>query len=529
MRGIPVAGIVDDIDGDVRSPIGPNRGADEAGVRAVPLFGDVQRIPSQGTPFAIAVGDIDGQAGEDLAVPDFTNSQVRIYRNNGASRTFTHTGTLSTGFRPGDARFVDFDADGNLDLIVSGEDAGTAAISIFWGTGSGTFPTSVTESVVGRIRSIEPEPFRISPHFRTIAFTTSRGGLLPNSSLLGFLVNYGQRDPSLITDLYLERDGPGVEHDTLPAVMYDLLIANLDADSTYEIASLALQDFAGTPVSRLVLLDDLRTIATGLSAPLSYEFRGTYSLQSLRTTSYLGHTSSIVGGDFDGDGDQDLVTTEETTRQCVFLRNQGELQFVPTSISVNDAFGVAKLDYDGDGDLDFVTVNRFLEGNGVSAFLNDGTGQFRIEYNCHQNFASGLPYAAVSSDFDLDGRTDIAIASAADSVYVLYNFGGATNSVEGERAETPAMFALAQNYPNPFNPATTIRFTVPELTHVNVTIYDLLGRKMKSLLDGWVEPGAHTMSWDGRNDRQSSVASGAYVVRMEAKGFVATKKILLVR
>ena len=92
-----------------------------------------------------------------------------------------------------------------------------------------------------------------------------------------------------------------------------------------------------------------------------------------------------------------------------------------------------------------------------------------------------------------------------------------------------APFALAQNMPNPFNPVTTIKFTVPEDTEVNLTVYDVAGRRVKTLAKGHHKAAYYSVTWDGMNDNGSRVASGVYFYRLKAGKNVQSKKMVLLR
>jgi hypothetical protein len=93
----------------------------------------------------------------------------------------------------------------------------------------------------------------------------------------------------------------------------------------------------------------------------------------------------------------------------------------------------------------------------------------------------------------------------------------------------PKHFALHDAVPNPFNPRTTLSFSLPSLSHVRLTIYDVRGRLVTTLLDESRGPGRHGVIWDGRDDRQREVASGVYLYRIEAGSFVETKRVVLVK
>ena len=89
---------------------------------------------------------------------------------------------------------------------------------------------------------------------------------------------------------------------------------------------------------------------------------------------------------------------------------------------------------------------------------------------------------------------------------------------------TPTSFALGQNYPNPFNPSTSIWYSVPARGRVTLTVYDLLGRAVATLVDEVKQPGVHSLTWDASN-----FPSGVYACRMTAPGFSSSRTLLLVK
>jgi hypothetical protein len=108
----------------------------------------------------------------------------------------------------------------------------------------------------------------------------------------------------------------------------------------------------------------------------------------------------------------------------------------------------------------------------------------------------------------------------------------------------PNSFELSQNYPNPFNPSTTIEFTVGKLhergsgtERVTLTIYDLLGREVRTLVNQQMPYGRHRVHWDGTNDHGQAVGSGVYTYRLQAgdpsmgsgQRYVQSRKMVLIR
>ncbi|RMF56556.1 MAG: T9SS C-terminal target domain-containing protein [Calditrichaeota bacterium] len=95
--------------------------------------------------------------------------------------------------------------------------------------------------------------------------------------------------------------------------------------------------------------------------------------------------------------------------------------------------------------------------------------------------------------------------------------------------EIPQTFVLRQNYPNPFNPLTTIEYSVPIKTHVTITIFDLLGREVLTLVDRQHTPGNYTIVWNGKDKSGKAVQSGLYIYRLKAGIYSRTRKMILLR
>jgi hypothetical protein len=93
----------------------------------------------------------------------------------------------------------------------------------------------------------------------------------------------------------------------------------------------------------------------------------------------------------------------------------------------------------------------------------------------------------------------------------------------------PYRFELSQNYPNPFNPVTTIEYSLPRLGHVSIEIYNVLGQKVRTLVDREESAGSYTITWNGTSSAGSPVATGVYLYRFQAGDHVDTKKMLLLK
>ena len=93
----------------------------------------------------------------------------------------------------------------------------------------------------------------------------------------------------------------------------------------------------------------------------------------------------------------------------------------------------------------------------------------------------------------------------------------------------PTEFALHDNYPNPFNPTTTLRFDLPEISDITLTIYNMLGQKVKTFNMQGTPAGYHRITWDATNDLGDPVGAGVYIYQLYAKDLVKTKKMVLLK
>ena len=96
-------------------------------------------------------------------------------------------------------------------------------------------------------------------------------------------------------------------------------------------------------------------------------------------------------------------------------------------------------------------------------------------------------------------------------------------------AHLPVSYTLHQNYPNPFNPVTTLRYDLPEDALVNITIYDMMGRQVKTLINDQQTAGYRSLQWNATNDLGQPVSAGMYLYTIQAGEFRQTKKMVLLK
>jgi len=123
-------------------------------------------------------------------------------------------------------------------------------------------------------------------------------------------------------------------------------------------------------------------------------------------------------------------------------------------------------------------------------------------------------------DYGNDGTAD-------DSMFVRNDI--VTGVDEEHGSVLPYRFELAQNYPNPFNPVTNIEYSLPRRSHVTIDVFNVLGQRVRSLIDREESAGSYTITWDGISSAGSPVATGVYLYRFQAGDHVETKKMLLLK
>ena len=125
--------------------------------------------------------------------------------------------------------------------------------------------------------------------------------------------------------------------------------------------------------------------------------------------------------------------------------------------------------------------------------------------------------------------TPIGVGTSGNNTLYAGIYGGSL--VLTSTGDMPKAFAnrLHQNYPNPFNPSTTVSYTVGNGGHVTIEIYSVNGRRIRLLVDEVKDPGIHTVTWDGRNEKKIRVATGIYFCRLRIDSFSTVRKMLLIQ
>ncbi|HEY6191462.1 MAG TPA: FG-GAP-like repeat-containing protein [Bacteroidota bacterium] len=533
------------------------------------VFTEVQTdLPAIGAEHqSISWGDLDKDGNFDLAIAGRldTSSLVnvsKIFHNDNGR--FVDIEAPLMGLSGGAVTWVDYDNDGDLDLLVTGSpDAGNTFYAILYRNDDGTF----TDAQAG---------------LRGSWSTTASWGDYDNDGDLDLLMTgYGN---GAFSKIYRNDNGTFVDIGATLAEVNSGATQWVDIDNDGDLDIVLSGGMPGDVPTARIYRNDGNDVFTDLNVPIE---------------GFM--VSAVAIADYDNDGDLDIAISGadefyagSNPRTKIYRNDNGTFVDIGANL-VGTWFGsLAWGDYDNDGRLDLLvsgaTIPRatwngpfaqttilyhnnnvepntmpatpqpsepLLDGNSVQlgwGRASDGqTPSAELTYNLRIGTAPGLSdvvapvsnvgtgYRRVPTDGNSFRKTGRLLKNLPQGTYywgvqaVDGAYSGSPFSPENsfvvssplgvkEEREIPRVFALEQNYPNPFNPQTDIAFQIPATDHVSLRIYDVLGREVATVLDGVKEAGAYTVSWDA-----SRMASGVFFYELKTEQSFARMKMLLIR
>jgi hypothetical protein len=240
-------------------------------------------------------------------------------------------------------------------------------------------------------------------------------------------------------------------------------------------------------------------------------------------SSSITHLSIIE--DIDGDGlDDILVCSFDNSFYCVSGANGNQIwsrffgNFTWSSQAIPDL--------NGDQQQDVVVACR----NDILYVLDGTDGTSLLEYPMNSGMLQGATLANILPDLDNNNSYEILGASDDGKIVALSGGTGALTGIDHDVSlNVPEEFRLNQNFPNPFNPSTTISFDLPEPARVEIKIYDILGRLIRSYNFKNLPAGTHEVLWDGKDPNNISAPSGIYIYQAQLNQHKISKQMLLLK
>lgn len=278
----------------------------------------------------------------------------------------------------------------------------------------------------------------------------------------------------------------------------------------------------------------------------SYSFTGTWITLNIANS---GTTHTIVdGGTFLQYATNETATgTTSTTSSQTTVNEKYYSMIVFSSISSPSVYSINKILTNNSsitiGGQTYALQNatvKWAAGTQFADSAHAGIYNKAIDINYWQASGSllknGVVYGNVYFDTPLilNSYGPKAVVQLANNRLILIHpilqsWVTVTNIKNEFEKLLPTGFDVEQNYPNPFNPSTTIRYSLPEATDVSVTVFDINGTRVTSLVEKHQNSGVYSISWDGKNDKSIPVSSGIYYYRIKAGNYIKTNKMILMK
>ncbi|MBI88518.1 MAG: hypothetical protein CMG60_00400 [Candidatus Marinimicrobia bacterium] len=446
---------------------------------------------------SISAGDLDGDGDKELV----------FGTSNGIVYALTKTGTLHMSYEQEDSIvdvpvLSDFNQDGDMEIIfISSNDSSSSLYVINdFGENVSGFPIDFSEKIIAApavadldnnmlldivIVTLDSNVYVIDANgIMNPAFPISTvGSLRSPATLVDFDGDY------YLEIIVINHNGDIYVFDTEGNVMNYFSTGN--TGDSINGAGLSVADLDGDGSMEILFAGDDEYLHAW--DPIADEEPNGWPLQ---LTSFHGGASEPITIDIDNDGDLEVMFLKGSDELHLYHHNGESYANFPYSSQYDITFTPAIGHLDNDGDYEIIV------GTSTDLRVIDISLEAGIKYS----------WSSYRGNNHRNGYYDVTLASTISNDISL-----------------PVEFSLGNNYPNPFNPITKFRYSLSENSKVNIIIYDINGKIVRTLLDAAELAGHRYITWDAKNDLGFPVATGLYFYRMRAKNFQDTKKMILLK
>lgn len=528
----------------------------------------------------ISKSDLDGDGAEDLVAYSTNGGEFMWFKIEDDGLISKHLIAESDVSAPADVLSFDVDQDGYNDLVVSSH---TAAKGIQWFKNKGDFTFHKPETIESSMRDVfQIESFDVnndgllditalSSTLRTLPpISEHNNPAIYESSLvwyrnlgdgtfseantiwwgdqratgfsMGDFNGDGDLDASLNVANYIElfenRGGGDFADATVIADSLSFSEVNIFADINHDgkdevVTSQRVRNDNYSPVDSRYIEDHLIYIENNGNQPRQIKFEEYDQLGS--------KVNSISAADINSNGKTDIIVGNWSYYLDVYTEGSFTL-LVQTDIDTVYKKSLTDLNFSGYADLHFsdltnsgvpdiltisnhhYDVHNTLNDGIISWYENDGTGSFHKKDNIDSLVVS--MQNVVATDLNNDGYKEVVVISRNSNFVAIYanEMGGPNVSSESDVRSIPSQVQLAQNYPNPFNPVTNISYSVPAAGQVELTVFNLLGQQVQTLVSDYKTAGNYQVQFDAGN-----LSSGLYLYQLKTGKSIINKKMLLVK
>jgi Subtilase family/FlgD Ig-like domain/FG-GAP-like repeat len=528
-------------------------------------------------------GDFDADGTNEILVG--YSDGIKVYSADGSPKMIGAVSFPSNDFatpiavgRLDHDNFDDFVALGYDPPIVYGYPSGSASFRNYLGILPGISSNLLTEREIPKIFLKDVNGDGLDEiHIVIYNGSLSKAFLLNADGSLRFSLNYCSSylpvdmDGDGMDELYVCNDGNGLlkQLSVINGSPTDSLLIQMNG-SSFTCMDITAYDIDGDNKPELLVYGYFDDFGYQL-----YAFDEGLQLKSgwphdMGIGTFVVPTTPIFG-DINNDGSPEYFCTYfDFSSSYILAWNLDGTSFVPGSIggffatvpqpSILNMLMLADMNNDGDPELVAAAINDvFFTYNVQRIYAWDKDARMLPGFPliAEMGVSTYLRYSPVIGDIDKDGNVDF-IATTADSGVVFVNFpnvpydschstapfwrynrrmnGVGHGSDSCHSTDVPELepslpngFALGQNAPNPFNSATMIEYAVPSRSHVTISVYDILGRKVRDIVNEPKSSGKYSACWDGRDSGGKEVASGVYFYRIKAGDFAQSRKMVLLK